>query len=647
MDTTVTDPLVGRLLDGRYRVDGRLARGGMATVYQALDTRLDRPVALKVMHAGLAEDHAFVSRFIREARSAARLSHPGVVAVYDQGDDNGTVFLAMEYVAGRTLRDWLRERGRLTPREAFDVLEPMLSALSAAHAAGIVHRDVKPENVLLADDGRVKVADFGLARSALTSGGSNATQGVVMGTVAYLAPEQVERGTADARSDVYSAGILLYEMLTGAPPYSGETPMAVAYQHVTSDVPPPSERLPGLADDLDLLVQTATDRDPDGRPDDAAKLLRMVQGVRSRLSPAQLAYAPATVDLTQTMVVPLPGSAGYDTASLDLAHQPIQVPGGSGKPPKQPKVGGPGEIPTAARNQRGRRGLLIGLVLLVLLTVGVGAGAYYYASARYTTTPNVTGLLESAARAKLMAAGFTVGKDTTGFSETIHKGYVISTDPASGGRVLKQGTVTLMVSRGPERYAVPALAGKTVAEATTLLAAMNLVVGNQTQAYSDKYKVGEVISSSPTLGTALRKGSAVALVVSKGFAPVSTPTFKNLQLAAAQSLAASKHLALTQTGQAYSMSVPLGAVISQSVSPGTSVPRGTPIGVVVSQGPPLVPVPNVIDKKVSQAIKILKQAGFKVKVQSLPNPTLDRVFSQSPNAGSSAPYGSTVVISVV
>jgi beta-lactam-binding protein with PASTA domain/predicted Ser/Thr protein kinase len=663
MDTTVTDPLVGRLLDGRYRVESRLARGGMATVYQALDTRLDRPVALKVMHAGLAEDHAFVSRFIREARSAARLSHPGVVAVYDQGEDNGVVFLAMEYVAGRTLRDWLRERGRLTPREAFDVLEPMLSALAAAHSAGIVHRDIKPENVLLADDGRIKVADFGLARSALTSGGSAATQGVVMGTVAYLAPEQVELGSADTRSDVYSAGILLYEMLTGVPPYSGETPMAVAYQHVTSDVPAPSARVPGLADDLDVLVQTATDRDPDGRPDDAAKLLRMVQGVRSRLTPAQLAFAPTTVDLTQTMVVPLPGSGGSagsagtgwggsagsdDTAALDLGHQPIQATGYVPRPPKQPKVGGPGQVPTAARRQGGRRRLLIGLLLLALVTAGVGVGAWYLGSGRYVATPNVVSMERAAAVTKLAAAGLKVGTpDKTGYSETVHKGFVLGTDPKPGANVVKNGAVTLTISLGPERYDVPTLAGLSTADASTALAAVHLTLGARTTAYSNSMTAGKIISSNPIAGTPVQKNSAVSVVVSRGFAPVIVPDFTGMSLAQAQALASSKHLVVQQNAQQYSKTVKLGYVISQDTPPKGSVQHGTTINVVVSQGPPLVNVPNVIDKKAAQAIKILQAAGFKVQVQSVPHPTLDRVIDESPQGGSPAPYGSTVVITIV
>jgi beta-lactam-binding protein with PASTA domain/predicted Ser/Thr protein kinase len=657
MDTAVTDPLVGRLLDGRYQVDARLARGGMATVYRALDTRLDRPVALKVMHAGLAADHLFVERFIREARSAARLSHPGVVAVYDQGDDDGTVFLVMEYVPGRTLRDLLRQRGRLTPREAFDILEPVLSALAAAHDARIVHRDIKPENVLLADDGRVKVADFGLARSALTSGGSNATQGVVMGTVAYLAPEQVERGTADPRSDVYSAGILLYELLVGSPPYSGETPMAVAYQHVTSDVPRPSDAVPGLADDLDVLVQTATDRDPDGRPDDAGRMLRMVQGVRGRLTPAQLAFTPTSQDLAQTLVVPLPGAYGF--AAAGAAAHPVDAfattalplgpdPGARTSPyaPRQPKVGGPGQIPVAASRQRGGRRVVIGLLLLALLAAGVGAGAWYLGSGRYTLTPSVQGLDQAAATQRMTAAGLTVQvSPTRQFSETIVKGNVVTTNPAPGSRVAKNSAVMLILSNGAERYQVPALSGMTLQQATAALASAHLALGQQTQAYSDKVSAGSVISSSPTSGASERRNTPVDLTVSKGSAPVPVPSFVSLPLAQAQSLAADKHLKLVQSGLAYSTSVPLGAVISQDTPPGTQVDKGTTVNVVVSQGPPLVPVPNVIDRKEATAVRMLEAAGFKVSVNSVPNPTLDRVIAQS--GGATAPRGSTIVITIV
>ena len=240
MDTTLARPPVGQLLDGRYRVESLIARGGMATVYLGTDTRLDRTVALKIMHAELASDEDFVRRFVGEARSVARLSHPNVVTVYDQGADGRILYLAMEYVPGRTLRDLLNERGRLSPREALDIMAGVLGGLAAAHDAGIAHRDVKPENVLLDDAGAVKVADFGLAR--LLAGASQTKSGMIIGTAAYLAPEQVSRGAADARTDVYAAGVMLFEMLTGEQPHTGDTPLAVAYKHVNEVVPPPSQR---------------------------------------------------------------------------------------------------------------------------------------------------------------------------------------------------------------------------------------------------------------------------------------------------------------------------------------------------------------------------------------------------------------------
>jgi serine/threonine-protein kinase len=270
------DPLIGRTVDGRYRILERIARGGMATVYEALDLRLDRVVALKVMHPSLAEDPGFVSRFEREAKAAARLSHPNVVAVFDQGVDGDVVFLAMELVNGRTVRDVLREYTTLTPAQSLVILEPVLEALEAAHRAGFVHRDIKPENVLISDDGRIKVADFGLARTINVSNATAVTEGVLIGTVAYLSPEQVERGVADARSDVYGAGILLYEMLTGSVPHAGETPLAVAYKHVNTDVPLPSARRADIPTAVDELVDLATRRDPDERYNSAADFLAAI-----------------------------------------------------------------------------------------------------------------------------------------------------------------------------------------------------------------------------------------------------------------------------------------------------------------------------------------------------------------------------------
>ena len=284
MDTTLARPPVGRLLDGRYRVESLIATGGMATVYLGTDTRLDRTVALKIMHAELANDEDFVRRFVGEARSVARLSHPNVVGVYDQGADGRTLYLAMEYVPGRTLRDLLNERGSLPPREALDIMEGVLGGLGAAHAAGLAHRDVKPENVLLTAEHDVKVADFGLAR--MLAGSSHTKTGMLIGTAAYLAPEQVSRGVADARTDVYAAGVMLFEMVTGQQPHTADTPLAVAYKHVNEAVPAPSQLVDGVPAALDELVLRATSRDPDLRPADGGQFARSLNEVRLSLPPA-------------------------------------------------------------------------------------------------------------------------------------------------------------------------------------------------------------------------------------------------------------------------------------------------------------------------------------------------------------------------
>ncbi len=285
MESAPADVLVGRMLDRRYHVRSRIAHGGMATVYLATDTRLDREVALKVMHADLARDADFVGRFIGEAKSVARLSHPNIVGVYDQGGDGQYLYLAMEYVPGRTLRALMRERGWLPWQEALAVIDPVLAGLAAAHQAGIVHRDVKPENVLITGDGRVKVVDFGLARASAAVGNTRA--GMIIGSVAYIAPEQVTGAPSDARSDVYAAGIVLFEMLTGRQPFSGETPLAVAYAHVNSDVPAVSTLVGGIPPGVDQLVRAATSRDPQQRPADASVFLRVTRALRGMPEPAE------------------------------------------------------------------------------------------------------------------------------------------------------------------------------------------------------------------------------------------------------------------------------------------------------------------------------------------------------------------------
>jgi len=335
MDTALSPP-VGQLLGGRYHVDSRIARGGMATVYLGTDTRLDRVIALKIAHPELSDDAEFVRRFIGEARSAARLSSPNVVAIFDQGSDKRLHYIAMEYVPGRTLRQLLNERGRLSAREALDIMAGVLTGLAAAHDAGFAHRDVKPENVLLTASGAVKVADFGLARSV--AGTVQTKGGMIIGTAAYLAPEQVAGGTSDARTDVYAAGIMLFELLTGFQPHTAESPLAVAYKHVDEVVPPPSSVLPGLSGAVDAMVAMATSRDPDLRPASAGQFLRAIQEVRD-------AQAAGTA--------PHQAPAGYDQGAFDRsaggAAQPHRAPPAfSGPQPRPPAFRGSGPQPGLA-----------------------------------------------------------------------------------------------------------------------------------------------------------------------------------------------------------------------------------------------------------------------------------------------------------
>jgi len=625
--TRVADAMVGRLVDGRYRVERRLARGGMATVYEAMDLRLDRTVALKIMHPGLAEDAAFVSRFVREAKSAARLSDPHVVAVYDQGEDDGIVYLVMEYVAGRTVRDVLREYGRLTAEQALTVLDPVLQALDAAHHAGFVHRDVKPENVLLTDDGRVKVADFGLARAISAATSTAATQGLLIGTVAYLSPEQVERGIADARSDVYGAGILLYEMVTGSVPFAGETPLAVAYQHVNAAVPAPSSVRPGVPSELDALVARATARDADDRYPDAASFLGAVRQARRGL-PVPRPFG-VTEDQAATLVVPLASPTGV-TAS------PVTAPvGPAATPPKG----------TAPRRRR-RRGW-IGLLAVLVVGALVAATAWFYGAGRTVTMPSLVDLTPAAASAKLAPLQLTLDSGTTDFSETVAAGKIISTDPKAGDSARQGATVSAVVSKGPERHAVPAVAGLSVDDATTAITDASLTVGAQTQVYDDKIPAGSVVTSNPAAAVKLKRGQSVALVVSKGPAPVALPSAVGKPAAATTAALTKLGLKVTST-TAYSKTVPSGSVVSMAPPAATTVPKGTPVALVVSKGPPLVVVPDLYTMSESDAKALLRKLGLVPQVTyPVGVSPFNRVIKQSAKAGSSIPWGSTVEIQVV
>jgi eukaryotic-like serine/threonine-protein kinase len=650
------DALIGRVLDGRYRVGPKIARGGMATVYEATDLRLDRTVAVKVMHEGLADDDEFVRRFQREARSAARLAHHNVVAVFDTGDDNGTLFLVMEYVPGLTLRDLIRKEAPMSPGKALAVIEPVLSALAAAHDAGILHRDVKPENVLLADDGRVKVADFGLARAINSDTQHTATGGVLIGTVSYLSPELVVNGKADARADVYAAGVLIYEMLTGHKPHQAASPIQVAYKHVHEDIPAPSASTRGIPPYVDALVARATARDTALRPADARVLLHQVRRVRHALDHGVVSDPDLLEDLTPT--TPLGGGRTptgelpaqiiepQELAALtddDVYDQDRDVQVVS--PPRDRRPAARPNLPPPPPRRHSRRGK-VALIVVLLLALLAGLAGWYFGVARYTSTPGVLNLSEAAARVKLDQAGLSMKVEDKAYSETVSKGYVIDTDPDPGERVLEDGTVGATVSLGPERHKVPDVRNETLDDAQQALDEATLEYGEAVNRFHEKIAEGRVITTDPAPGTALRRNTAVDVVVSKGPRPIRIPDFTGKAASRAEVVLDNRGFEVDTT-EVNSDTVAKGRVISQSPDSGTGQ-KGDVISLVVSKGPVMVEVPDVVRMGLAEARSRLEGAGFRVVVrQSSLYIGVQYVVSTSPKGGSMAPRGSTVVVNVV
>jgi serine/threonine protein kinase/beta-lactam-binding protein with PASTA domain len=640
----LADSMTGQLLEGRYLIGPRIARGGMASVYEATDTRLDRTCAVKIMHPGLGDDDAFAERFVREARAAARLSHPNVVNVFDQGDDpgvdGGTLFLVMELIPGHTLRDVVRKEAPLSPPKALALIEPVLSALAAAHRAGLIHRDIKPENVLIADDGRVKVADFGLAKAVSADTQHTATGGIIIGTVSYLAPEVVVDGTSDARADVYAVGVVLYELLTGRKPHEGESPIAVAYKHVHEDVPAPSASVPGIPSYVDALVARATSRDRAQRPADASVMLHQVHRVASALAGGVREDLELTTDLAPLKTA---RTVDDDTSALDLL--PLAEPADFvAPPPSAPR--GPVHDPGPAR-RRSRRGPVL-LVLALLVALLAGGGAYWFGWARYTATPGVYGMTQQVATHKLEAAGLHVTIGAPAYSETVPTGHVVGTDPGAGSRVLDHGTVTVTLSKGKERYDVPKTHGLTVNQAQDALLGAHLTFGRTIQRWSDTVAKGTVLGSNPAQGARERPQTVVDLLVSNGPRPIHVRDWTGRDVARAQRVMESQHLNVDTSDQQYSDSIAKGHVISQSPV-GTTLHRGDTVTLVVSKGPQLVQIPgNLRAMGVDAATQLLESLGFRVEVDhSAFYIGVGYVYSSSPSPGGFAPKGSLVILHII
>lgn len=662
-----TDPMIGRMIDQRYRVRSRIARGGMATVYLATDVRLERRVAIKIMHGHLADDQAFRERFIQEARSAARLSHPNLVGVYDQGAEDDTAYIVMEYIPGITLRDLLQEHRALTPEQATDILRAVLAGLASAHRAGIVHRDLKPENVLLADDGRIKLGDFGLARATTAN---TATGAALLGTIAYLSPELVTRGAADSRSDIYAVGIMLYEMLTGEQPYKGDQPMQIAYQHANDTVPVPSAAEPGVPPELDDLVAWATARNPDDRPMDAREMLDHVSGDRQR---ATGQYRTAVLRPENATAILPAGDGRADSGDATDATRVIAgSTGGAAAAPVRRGAPGPrrtGSQPgalspagqrladkSAKRRKRGWIALAVILVLVIAAgVVGWALGPGPWGNVRI---PEVAGKSVTQARQLLQAQGLQPAARTgTRFDAVVAKGQVSTTKPAAAREVRKGTAVQIVVSGGPRMIALPAIVGQPLSTVTAAL-------DDDFQLQDDRYEFSAdapadtVIAATGVLpggdtvdlSTVDEYGERgpVTLTVSLG----AVPDVTGKTVADATTTLQGVGLTVGAQQDRYDDDVPKGQVISSQVE-GSPAVRGSTVDLVVSRGPTPITLPDVAGKTIADATSTLENLGLQVTVPDCTNvlcrltdwKALLRVDATDPVQGSTVYRGDEITLS--
>jgi len=629
--------LSGELIDGRYQLTRQVANGGMASVYEAIDTRLDRKVAVKIMHPHLAQDEAFVNRFIREAKAAAALSHPNIVAVQDQGwNQNGVpaVFIVMELIEGHTLREYLNERGRFEIKDAINYLTPILSALAAAHDLGIVHRDMKPENILISKEGRVKIADFGLARGELIGSTMTAESSVILGSVSYLSPEQVQRGVADSRSDVYAVGIVAFEMLTGEKPFLGESPIQIAYMHVNQEIPSLRSKRKEIPEALDALILKATDRDPDKRPRTAGEFLKALESIQNEIDPK-----------TNQMKL-----------ALDLPVEPIkEKPRGKMKKQVEEEKEESIEIKETTKeiraakeekkkaSKRVRRNRKVAIILAVAL--GVGGWYTLVGPGSRVVVPSVVGGTYEEAVSTLTPLGLTTVILEKRFDEDIAKGAIIETDPAGGGRVASGGQVKLIVSKGPERYIIPSVTGLTPEAATTALEKFPLIVGANTEVFNTEIPKGFVISTSPTSGTQVKRDTPVSLVISKGVETVALASYSGKS--GEQALNELNDLGFNvESSYAFNEKVLSGVVISQSPTGVDVAPKGSTISLVISKGSQYVFIPNVFSLDQLKATQALQDLQLKVVVKKLGTKKVKKVTNISPKVGSKVKRGSVVTITV-
>ena len=639
--------LTGELIDGRYQLIRQMASGGMATIYEGLDTRLDRKVAVKVMHPHLAQDEQFVERFIREAKASAALSHPNIVSVQDQGwNQNGTpaVFLVMELVEGHTLREYLNEQGALSVASGIQFLLPVLSALAAAHKLGIVHRDIKPDNILISKEGRIKIADFGLAKGPLLGTTMTAESSVVLGSVSYLSPEQVQRGIADARSDVYSAAITAFEIFTGEKPYAGEEPIQIAYMHVNERVPLMSTKRSGIPPELDQLIFRATNSDPDARPRDASEFHQSLTLIAQALDPNQ---KQLSLELDIPIAPMRPASKKPNRRERARIEKEKTVALKRENTEENSKTNAKENTAQVRKRKKISKRVRRNRYIAAGLAIALGIFGWYalVGPGSKVVVPSIVGATQEEALGVLSPLGLTLVISEKRFDEEISEGQIIESDPAGGGKVDAGGQVKAVISKGAERYLIPPLVGLTPEAAVNLLAKSPIKVGDLTEVFNDKTPKGFVISSSPDAGEKVKRDSIVDLLISKGIETIDVTSYVGKSADQALNELTDSGFDVSTVDQ-FSENVLAGAVISQVPSGGAPLAKGTKITLTISKGSQYVFIPNVFSLTEAKARAALSDLELKVVVKKIGVKKVKAVTNISPKVGTKVKRGSTVTITV-
>ena len=639
--------LTGELIDGRYQLIRQMASGGMATIYEGLDTRLDRKVAVKVMHPHLAQDEQFVERFIREAKASAALSHPNIVSVQDQGwNQNGTpaVFLVMELVEGHTLREYLNEQGALSVASGIQFLLPVLSALAAAHRLGIVHRDIKPDNILISKEGRIKIADFGLAKGPLLGTTMTAESSIVLGSVSYLSPEQVQRGIADARSDVYSAAITAFEIFTGEKPYAGEEPIQIAYMHVNERVPLMSTKRSGIPPELDQLIFRATNSDPDARPRDASEFHQSLTLIAQALDPNQ---KQLSLELDIPIAPMRPASKKPNRRERARIEKEKTVALKRENTEENSKTKAKENTAQIRKRKKISKRVRRNRYIAAGLAIALGIFGWYalVGPGSKVVVPSIVGATQKEALGALSPLGLTLVISEKRFDEEISEGQIIESDPAGGGKVDAGGQVKAVISKGAERYLIPSLAGLTPEAAVNLLAKSPIKVGDLTEVFNDQTPKGFVISSSPAAGEKVKRDSIVDLLISKGVETIDVTSYVGKSADQALNELTDSGFDVSTVDQ-FSENVLAGAVISQVPSGGAPLAKGTKITLTISKGSQYVFIPNVFSLTEAKARAALSDLELKVVVKKIGVKKVKAVTNISPKVGTKVKRGSTVTITV-